>query len=642
MPQILDKVNTPADLRGLSLRELNLLAQEIRQLLVETVSQTGGHLASNLGVVELTIALHSTFESPKDKIVWDVGHQCYVHKLLTGRKDRFSTIRQYQGLCGFTVREESCHDVFGTGHASTSVSAALGLAVARDLRGDDENVVAVIGDGAMTGGLAFEGVNNTGQLQSRLIVVLNDNEMSISPNVGALARYLDRLRADPRYWHAKGDVERALSRWPLGIRVADVLKRLKNSFKGLVIPTMIWEELGFTYLGPVDGHDIGRLKETLELAKKMERPVLVHVVTKKGKGYEPAEEDAVNFHGLPPNGTKKVLAPTYTKVFGQTVVKMAQRDPRVVAITAAMREGTGLVDFAKAFPHRFFDVGIAEEHAVTFAAGLASQGMRPVVAIYSTFLQRAYDQVIHDVCIQNLPVVFCVDRGGIVGDDGRTHQGTFDLSYLRHVPNMVLMTPKDENELVAMLWTALQVEGPVAIRYPRGAGVGVPLEEEPASLPIGKAEVLRRGRDLAILAVGVTVHPALAAAETLSLEGIDAAVVNARFVKPMDRSLIVGLAKHFRRIVTVEENALAGGFGSAVLELLEERGITGVNVKRIGLPDEFVEHGTQEVLRNKYNLTSEGIIKLVRNYFPELRLLSTPAPPMEGESAQHASARLHN
>ncbi|MBI5956484.1 MAG: 1-deoxy-D-xylulose-5-phosphate synthase, partial [Chloroflexi bacterium] len=574
--------------------------------------------------------------------VWDVGHQCYVHKLLTGRKDRFSTIRQYQGLCGFTVREESCHDVYGTGHASTSVSAALGLAVARDLRGGDEIVVAVIGDGAMTGGLAFEGVNNTGQLQSRLIVVLNHNEMSISPNVGALARYLDRLRADPCYWHAKTDVERALSRWPLGVRVADVLKRLKNSFKGLVIPTMIWEELGFTYLGPVDGHNIGLLKETLELAKKMERPVLVHVVTKKGKGYEPAEEDAVNFHGLPPNGTKKAHAPTYTKVFGQTVVKMAQRDPRVVAITAAMREGTGLVDFAKAFPERFFDVGIAEEHAVTFAAGLASQGMRPVVAIYSTFLQRAYDQVIHDVCIQNLPVVFCVDRGGIVGDDGRTHQGTFDLSYLRHVPNMVLMTPKDENELVAMLWTALQVEGPVAIRYPRGAGVGVLLEEEPASLAIGKAEVLRRGRDLAILAVGVTVHPALAAAETLSLEGIDAAVVNARFVKPLDRSLIVGLAKHFRRIVTVEENALAGGFGSAVLELLEERGITGVNVKRIGLPDEFVEHGTQEVLRNKYNLTSEGIIKLVRNYFPELRLLSTPAPPMEGESAQRASARLHN
>ncbi|MEW6232616.1 MAG: 1-deoxy-D-xylulose-5-phosphate synthase [Chloroflexota bacterium] len=642
MPQILDKVNTPADLRGLSLRDLNLLAQEIRQLLVETVSQTGGHLASNLGVVELTIALHSTFESPKDKIVWDVGHQCYVHKLLTGRKDRFSTIRQYQGLCGFTVREESCHDVYGTGHASTSVSAALGLAVARDLRGGDENVVAVIGDGAMTGGLAFEGVNNTGQLQSRLIVVLNDNEMSISPNVGALARYLDRLRADPRYWHAKGDVERALSRWPLGTLVADVLKRLKNSFKGLVIHTMIWEELGFTYLGPVDGHDIGLLKETLELAKKMERPVLVHVVTKKGKGYEPAEEDAVNFHGLPPNGTKKALAPTYTKVFGQTVVKMAQRDPRIVAITAAMREGTGLVDFAKAFPHRFFDVGIAEEHAVTFAAGLASQGMRPVVAIYSTFLQRAYDQVIHDVCIQNLPVIFCVDRGGIVGDDGRTHQGTFDLSYLRHVPNMVVMTPKDENELVAMLWTSLQVEGPVAIRYPRGAGVGVPLEEEPTPLPIGKAEVLRRGRDLAILAVGVSVYPALAAAETLSLEGIDAAVVNARFVKPLDRSLIVGLAKHFRRIVTVEENALAGGFGSAVLELLEERGLTGVNVKRIGLPDEFVEHGTQEILRNKYNLTSEGIIKLIRNYFPELRLISTPAPSMEGESARHASARLHS
>ena len=626
MPRILDQVNDPADLKRLGLGDLNKLSQEIREELVSTVFQTGGHLASNLGVVELTIALHSTFDSPKDKILWDVSHQCYVHKLLTGRKDRFGTIRQYGGLCGFTDREESPHDPWGAGHASTSVSAALGMAVARDLKGEDHHVIAVIGDGAMSGGLAYEGVNNAGHLRTRLIVILNDNEMSISPNVGAMARYLNRLRADPRYYQAKSGVEKTLVRTGWGRRLLDGLKHLKNTFKGLVIPTMIWEELGFTYLGPVDGHDIGILRDTLTLAKGVTgRPVMVHVITKKGKGYEPAEEDAVNYHGVAPNGTKKSPALTYTKVFGQTLCKIARQDQRIVAITAAMASGTGLTDFAKEFPDRFFDVGIAEEHAMTFAAGLAAQGMRPVAAIYSSFAQRAYDQLVHDVCLQNLPVVLAMDRAGIVGDDGRTHQGGFDLSFLRSIPNITIMAPKDENELQAMLWTAVQMDSPVAIRYPRGAGVGVPLDDQPQPLPVSKAEVLRRGKDLAIIAIGAMVYPSLAAAEALAAEGIDAAVINARFVKPLDRSLIAGVAKNYNRLVTVEENVLSGGFGSGVLELLEERGLNEVVVKCIGLPDEYVEHGAPEILRARYNLDAAGIAKVVRNTFPELRLL-----PREG------------
>lgn len=622
MPRVLDQVNDPSDLKRLGLSDLNKLAEEIREELVNTVFQTGGHLASNLGVVELTIALHSIFNSPRDKIIWDVSHQSYVHKLLTGRKDRFCTIRQHGGLCGFTDPAESPHDPWGAGHASTSVSAALGMAVARDLKGEDHHVIAVIGDGAMSGGLAFEGVNQAGQVKTRLIVVLNDNQMSISPNVGAMARYLNRLRADPRYYQAKSDWEKRLVGSGFGRRLLHWLKHAKNSFKGLMIPTMIWEELGFTYLGPVDGHNIAILQETLRLAKGITgRPVMVHVITTKGKGYNPAEEDAVNYHGVAPNGTKKSLAPSYTKVFAQTLRQIARQDKRVVAITAAMTSGTGLTEFAQEFPDRCFDVGIAEEHAVTFAAGLAAQGMRPVAAIYSTFVQRAYDQVVHDVCIQKLPVVLAMDRAGIVGDDGRTHQGVFDFSYLRHIPNITVMAPKDENELQSMLWTALTMDGPVALRYPRGAGVGVPLDPNPQPLPVGKAEILKRGSDLAIVAVGAMVHPALAAAETLASEGIDAAVINARFVKPLDRSLIAGVAKNFKRLVTVEENVLAGGFGSAVLELLEERALNEVVVKCIGLPDEFVEHGDPAILRARYNLDAAGIAKVVRNTFPELRLL---------------------
>jgi 1-deoxy-D-xylulose-5-phosphate synthase len=636
MPRVLDQINDPSDLKPLGLGDLNKLAREIREELVTTVFQTGGHLASNLGVVELTIALHSVFDSPKDKVIWDVSHQSYVHKLLTGRRDRFCTIRQYGGLCGFTDPTESPHDPWGAGHASTSVSAALGMAVARDLKGEANHVVAVIGDGAMGGGQAFEGVNHAGQLRTRLIVVLNDNQMSISPNVGGMARYLNRLRADPRYYQTKSDWEKRLVGSGPGRRLLEALRHLKNSFKGLVIPTMIWEELGFTYLGPVDGHDIGTLRETLKLAQGVSgRPVLVHVITTKGKGYKLAEEDAVNYHGVAPNGTKKTAAPSYTKVFGRTLCDIARADKRVVAITAAMTSGTGLSEFAQEFPDRCFDVGIAEEHAVTFAAGLASQGMRPVAAVYSTFVQRAYDQVVHDVCIQNLPVILAMDRAGIVGDDGRTHQGVFDFSYLRHIPNITIMAPKDENELQAMLYTAFSVNGPVALRYPRGAGVGVPLDANPQPLAVGKAEVLRRGKDLAIVAIGSAVHPSLAAADALAAEGIDAAVINARFVKPLDRSLIAGVAKNFNRIVTVEENVIAGGFGSAVLELLEERALNEVVVRCIGLPDEFVEHGTPEILRARYNLDAAGIAKVVRNTFPELRLLpregwlegaSTPSP----------------
>jgi 1-deoxy-D-xylulose-5-phosphate synthase len=638
MPRILDQINDPSDLKPLGLGELDKLAREIREELVTTVFQTGGHLASNLGVVELTIALHSVFDSPKDKIIWDVSHQSYVHKLLTGRRDRFCTIRQFGGLCGFTDPTESPHDPWGAGHASTSVSAALGMAVARDLKGALNHVVAVIGDGAMGGGQAFEGVNHAGQLRTRLIVVLNDNQMSISPNVGGMARYLNRLRADPRYYQTKSDLEKRLVGSGPGRRLLEALRHLKNSFKGLVIPTMIWEELGFTYLGPVDGHDIGTLRETLKLAQGVTgRPVLVHVITTKGKGYKLAEEDAVNYHGVAPNGTKKAAAPSYTKVFGRTLCDIARADKRVVAITAAMTSGTGLSEFSQEFPDRCFDVGIAEEHAVTFAAGLASQGMRPVAAVYSTFVQRAYDQVVHDVCIQNLPVILAMDRAGIVGDDGRTHQGVFDFSYLRHIPNITIMAPKDENELQAMLYTAFAVNGPVALRYPRGAGVGVPLDANPQPLAVGKAEVLRRGRDLAIVAIGSTVYPALAAADVLAAEGIDAAVINARFVKPLDRSLIAGVAKNFNRIITVEENMVAGGFGSAVLELLEERALNEVVVRCIGLPDEFAEHGTPEILRSKYNLDAAGIAKIVRNTFPELRLLpregwldGAPSPVLSG------------
>ena len=619
MFRLIESVNQPDDLKRLQPSELQQLAVEIRDELLHTVLQTGGHLASNLGAVELTLALHAVFSSPQDKIVWDVGHQCYVHKLLTGRRDRFATIRQFGGLSGFPARDESEHDAFGTGHASTAVSAALGMAVARDLAGEKHHVVAVVGDGAMSGGLAFEGMNNAGHLGTRLILVLNDNGMSIARNVGALAKHLGRLRTDPRYTQAKAGIESVLVRWPLGRRLLQALKRAKQSFKGLVMPTMLWEELGFTYLGPIDGHDIGALREAFERAKLVQRPVLVHVYTTKGKGYDPAEEDSSSFHGVAPNGRKPATGPSYSKVFGDALVKIAERDPQIVAITAAMSDGTGLARFAREHPGRFFDVGIAEGHAVTFAAGLATQGFRPVVALYSTFLQRAYDQVVHDVCLQNLPVVFAIDRAGLVGDDGRTHHGVFDVSFLRHLPGMVLMSPKDENELQHMLWTAIRLGQPAAIRYPRGSGRGVPLDEELVEIPLGHAEVLRQGEDLGIIAYGPLVQTALATAEVLADEGVEATVVNARFAKPLDESLFVRLARRLPLLVTLEENALQGGLGSALLEVLEEHRPLAARVRRIGVPDVYIEHGNSEILRRKCNLALQGVLETIARDLPRLQ-----------------------
>ncbi|MBI4304623.1 MAG: 1-deoxy-D-xylulose-5-phosphate synthase, partial [Chloroflexi bacterium] len=582
---ILDRVNYPSDLKLLGQSELEQLEAEIRELLIQTVSLNGGHLASSLGVVELTIALHRVFHSPEDKLIWDVGHQSYAHKLLTGRKESFATLRQYDGLSGFPDRDESPHDAFGVGHAGTSISAALGMATARDLDKKNFQVVAVIGDGSMGAGMALEAMNHTGQQGTKVIVVLNDNGMSISPSIGAISRLLNRFRFDPRYEFAKERARRTTLRLPHGDWAWALSKRLKSRFARVVLPSAIWEELGFAYLGPVDGHDIRELEAALVRARDFESgPTLVHVITQKGKGYPAAEANAVKFHGVPPNGTKGNKAPSYTKVFAQTVASLLRENEKVVAITAAMLDGTGLIEPATEFPGRVFDVGICEQHAVTFAAGLATQGYIPIVAIYSTFLQRSYDQIIHDVCIQNLPVVFAIDRAGIVGDDGKTHQGAFDISYLRTVPNLAVAAPKDENELRHLLYSAVHSGQPMAVRYPRGNGLGVSLEPELKQLPIGKGEIVREGHDAAILAFGSTVYPALAAAALLASEGIDCAVVNARFAKPLDSELMLELAARTGRLLTVEEGALAGGFGSAVLEMLCNARLDGVKVECLGLP----------------------------------------------------------
>ncbi|HET9017895.1 MAG TPA: 1-deoxy-D-xylulose-5-phosphate synthase [Thermomicrobiaceae bacterium] len=606
---LLERINGPEDLKTLSIPELEALASEIRETLVDVVvEQTGGHFASNLGSVELTLALHYTFNSPEDKLVWDVGHQGYPHKLVTGRFDRFDTIRQEHGLSGFLQREENPHDQFGAGHASTSISAALGMAVAARLKGERFRAVAIIGDGALTGGMAYEALNNAGALQVPLTVVLNDNEMSIAPNVGALPKYLSRIRTNEHYNQAKADVERILQRVPQGDFLLDVGKRMKDALKEVVYHTMIWEELGFTYVGPVDGHNIRDLIDTFQQVQEIEGPVFVHAVTVKGKGYQPAEKDPFKHHsasvkvpGAPPG------PPKYQDVFGQTLTELARDDDRIVAITAAMPDGTGLLPFAKEHPTRFFDVGIAEQHAVTFAAGLATQGMRPVAAIYSTFLQRAYDQIVHDVCIQNLPVVFAMDRAGFAGEDGRTHHGVFDFSYLRCLPNMMVMAPKDEDELRHMLKTAIEHEsGPIALRYPRGSGVGVSMLGEPHALPIGRGEVLREGDDLTLIAIGATVLPALRAAEILAEEGLRATVINARFVKPLDEQLILAAVRHTGNVVTVEEAVVAGGFGSAVLELLSREGLS-LPALEIGIPDRFFDHASQGSLRKQARIDAESI-----------------------------------
>ena len=575
--KFLDKINSPADVKKLSVPQLEQLAKEIRQLLISVISHTGGHLAPNLGVVELTLALHKVFNTPEDKIIFDVGHQAYIHKIITGRREQFPTLRQYGGLSGFPKRSESEHDAFGTGHSSTSISAALGMACARDLQGEDYNVVAVIGDGSMAGGMAFEALNNAGMLHKNMIVVLNDNEMSISKNVGAMSEYLYQLRTGETYNKIKNDIEGWLKNMEFGSDVLKAIRRLKGSVKYLMVPTSIFEELGFTYLGPVDGHDLDGLLDVLQAAKKIDGPVMVHVLTKKGKGYKPAEESPNKFHGTGPFDIatgKKITNPnapvSYTEVFGKTLSKLADIDDKIVGITAAMPDGTGLNIFAEAHKDHFFDVGIAEQHAVTAAAGMAAAGMKPVAAIYFTFMQRAYDSIMHDICMQKLHVTLCLDRAGLVGDDGYTHHGVFDYAYLRSIPNMTIMAPKDENELQHMLKTALDFDGPVSVRYPRGSGVGVALDTQWQDLPIGKAEVLRTGKDVCFWAIGSMVQTALDAAELLEAQGISAGVVNMRFAKPLDVELLREHAQSYGKIITLEEGVLAGGVGSAILEELNE------------------------------------------------------------------------
>lgn len=614
---LLDTINSPADVKKLDIEQLKQLAQEIRQLLINVISHTGGHLAPNLGVVELTLALHKVFSTPRDKLVFDVGHQSYIHKIITGRREQFPTLRQYGGLSGFPKRSESEHDAFGTGHSSTSISAALGMACARDLQGEDYNVVAIIGDGSMTGGMAFEALNNAGTLHKKMVVVLNDNEMSISKNVGAMSEYLYQLRTGETYNKIKNDIEDWLKNKEFGTDVLKAIRRLKGSVKYLMVPTSIFEELGFTYLGPVDGHDLHSLLEVLQAAKKIDGPVMVHVLTKKGKGYKPAEDKPNKFHGTGPfdiTTGQKITKPgapvTYTEVFGKTLTELADSDKKIVGITAAMPDGTGLNIFAQAHKDRFFDVGIAEQHAVTAAAGMAAAGMKPVTAIYSTFMQRAYDSVLHDICMQKLHVTMCLDRAGLVGDDGYTHHGVFDYAYLRSIPNMTIMAPKDENELRHMLKTALAFDGPVSVRYPRGSGVGVAMSEAMHALPIGKAEVLREGADVCLWAIGSMVQPALEAAQLLQAQGIAAGVVNMRFAKPLDEELLLEYAQRYHKIVTLEEGVLAGGVGSAVLEALDDHELLGkCDVLRLGIPDEFVMHGDKKLLLRDLGLDVPAIVQ---------------------------------
>jgi 1-deoxy-D-xylulose-5-phosphate synthase len=623
MMKLLERINNPDDLKLLKPDEFPQLAGEIREEIINTVSKTGGHLASSLGVVELTIALHYIFNTPHDKIVWDVGHQSYAHKILTGRKDQFHTLRQHGGVSGFPRREESVYDAFNVGHSSTSISAALGLAEARCLKGEKHKVIAVIGDGSLMAGIALEGLNQAGHIKKDLIVILNDNELSISPNVGALSAYLSRIITGEFYNRFVNEMTAFIKTIPgIGRSVLRVVKQSEEFLKGLLVPGIIFEELGFRYIGPISGHRFDHLLENLRNVKNLSGPILVHVLTSKGKGYKPAEDDPIKFHGTAAfdvktgkSLSKKSTVPSYTQVFSDALIKLAKEDKNIIAITAGMSAGTGLDKFHEEFPERFYDVGIAEQHAITFAAGMATEGLRPVTAIYSTFLQRSYDQILHDVCYQNLPVVFVLDRAGIVGEDGATHNGLFDLSYLRCIPNIIIMAPKDENELQHMLKTALDCKCPVAIRFPRGRGYGVKMDEKFKTLDIGKAEILRkggRGHKLGIIAIGATVYPALDAAEKLDEEKIKTTVINSRFVKPLDKDLICGIAQETKNLITVEENVISGGFGSAVLELLEERGIQGVRVKCVGIGDVFVEHGSQAIIRKKYGLDAEGIISVAR------------------------------
>jgi 1-deoxy-D-xylulose-5-phosphate synthase len=619
---LLERIQSPADLRALDHAELAQLCREIRDYTVDAVQRTGGHISSSLGATELTIALHRVFESPGDKLVWDTGHQGYVHKLLTGRRERFGTLRQFGGISGFLVRTESEHDQFGGGHAGTSISAAQGMAVARDLKGGNEHVVAIIGDGALTAGMAWEALNDIGARRTRMIVVLNDNGMSIAPNVGAVSRMLETVRTAAPYRELKHVARTVLDHMPAGDLAEEARRRLFNSLKAIFIPNILFEQFGFTYFGPVNGHDLDEVEGVLRKARDFnDGPVFVHVHTQKGHGYGPAEEDNQKWHGVSATGGTAAAAPQYTKVFADAVAETMRREPAAVAITAAMPAGTGLTPLFKEFPTRLFDVGICEQHAVTFAAGLATQGIIPIVAIYSTFLQRGFDQVVHDVAIQELPVVFAMDRGGIVGDDGRTHQGLFDIAYLRPLPGIVLMAPKDEAELRQMVWTAVRYArnggGPIAFRYPRGTGTGAALDAPLAELPIGISETLREGSDVAILCYGPIAHDALTAAEALAGVGIEATVVNARFAKPLDVERYLTLAARIGRVLTVEEHVMAGGFGSAVSELYVERGAQ-VELEILGVPDEWVDHGAQKLWRKHFGLDAEGIAAAVRRRWPQL------------------------
>ena len=617
--RLLDTVNSPADLRDLSVAEMEQLARELRETIITTVARTGGHLAPSLGVVELTLALHYVFDTPRDRLVWDVGHQAYAHKLLTGRKDRFATLRQYRGLSGFPKRAESEYDPVGAGHSSTSISYSLGMAAAKAIQGEPGKVIAVIGDGSMTAGMAFEGLNHAGDLDRDLIVILNDNEMSISKNVGALSSFLSRKMTSRTIRRLRDHIEdRLMALSSVGENILTMLRKSEENLKNLFTPGMLFEALKFKYVGPIPGHELDDLIATLENVRDNSHgPVLVHVITTKGKGYKPAETNPGEFHGVGPfdvaTGTpvKSVSRGlSYTRVFGDTLCRLARTDKRVVAITAAMPGGTGLLPFAAEFPDRFFDVGIAEQHAVTFAAGLALEGLRPFFAVYSSFMQRSLDQLIHDVCLPNLPVTIALDRSGVVGDDGPTHHGVFDLAFLRFIPNLVVMAPADENELQHMLHTALAHHGPVVLRYPRGNGEGVALEPDFRRLEIGRGTVLREGTDVLLLPIGNRVGPALAAAARLEVQGIDAAVINHRFLKPLDSDLIADWAARTGRVVTVEDNCVQGGFGSAVLEALNERGLH-LPVRRLGYADRFIEHGPQAVLWRAAGIDADGIVHSV-------------------------------
>lgn len=618
---LLPQINEPAQLKMLSIEELAVLAEEIRHFLIEKLSVTGGHLAPNLGVVELTLALHYCYDSPSDKLIFDVGHQSYVHKILTGRQDRFDSLRKHEGLCGFVKRSESEHDVWEAGHSSTSLSAAMGMAMARDFRGEDNKVIAVIGDGALTGGMAFEALNHIGHEKRKLMVILNDNEMSIAPNVGAMHNYLSKIRSDRHYLRAKDEVEGLLKKIPaIGDRLAKTAERMKDSLKYMMVPGVLFEELGFTYLGPVDGHDLEKMIDTFRQADNVSGPVLVHVLTTKGKGYKPAEADSHKWHGISPykiesgQVLKAVGNPMYTEVFGQTLIELGRQDQRLVAVTPAMPGGSGLIPFAKEFPDRMIDVGIAEQHAATLCAALAMEGMKPVYAVYSTFMQRAYDQIVHDICRHNANVIFAIDRAGFVGADGETHQGVYDIAFMRHIPNIVLMMPKDENELRHMMKTALDYnDGPIAYRYPRVNGTGVALDKELHALPIGSWERLRPGDEYAILACGPMVQLAEEAAELLKREGIQVAVVNARFLKPMDNTMLLNMAHAGTSMIVLEEASQAGSLGSAVLEFYAEQELYDVRVHPMGVPDVFVEHGSIKEQRQVAGLTVEAVTQRIKS-----------------------------